>query len=201
MDNIKPMFNGDRLSIQVGGNTRRGVGGTYSGTRGGLGDIVVLPPANTKSTFPEQALIHEIGHMESNVQHQEGLRADDSSNYDTPQQKGREEAFADDYRVNHWHPDPRTVRALPATSQQLQNAPGYEHEDVWVGKKGFGKRGHKAYLEARTTPIQRDVDRAKWKRKSRGYYQAPLDGNYNGGLAAGDRNGVFGTPPKWVTLP
>lgn len=199
MDNIKPMFNGDKLSIEVGEkNGGRNAGGTYSGNRGGLGKITVLPAAKTSNTFPEQALLHELGHMESNVQHQEGLRADDSSAYETPQQRGREEAFADDYKATHWRPDPREQRRAP-DSREMTPHSAYEHEDTWTKKKGFGKRGHKAYLEARTTPIQKDVERARWERKSRGYYQAPLDGNYNGGMAAGDRNGIFGTAPQWVT--
>lgn len=87
-----------------------------------------------------QTLLHELGHYKSaKVEH------NDSANYRTPVQRGKEEAFADDNEKERWRPDPRDVRK--GTSKPPRGA--YENEGAFQGLGG--KKAHVPYVKARQT--------------------------------------------------
>lgn len=86
-----------------------------------------------------QTLLHELGHWASNRQGRE------SAWYDTPTQRGKEEAFADDNMAERWRPDPRDVR------KGVSKPPGFGYE-MDTNFQGLGGAvAHKAYIKARRT--------------------------------------------------
>lgn len=104
-----------------------------------------------------QTLMHEMGHSRSYSEMTE------HSSRETPSKKGQEEAFADDYMMAHFRPDPRELRRAGAKGADSSRstiavpAPAYEYEGAFTSQKNYGgKTAHRAYMKARTTPIQKD---------------------------------------------
>lgn len=157
-----PIHTGSRIS---GG--RRGqpaAAGAYvnqrnaQGIQGAHGEIHLSGEADT----PEregQTLLHELGHWRSN-------RLWTPHSYvDTPAQRGKEEAFADENMLTRWRPDPRDVHR--GTSQPP--SPSYESESAHQGIGG--QKSHTAYLKARKTPLvsQARIREAKASYKDAAY--------------------------------
>lgn len=105
-----------------------------------------------------QNLMHELGHYRSSL-----VDYTEHANPDTPVDRGREEAFADENMMSRWRPDPREVRRFPNPRHHVPH-PSYEYELAFKGMGG--KKAHKAYLKARTSPIQKDLESARHAAKN-----------------------------------
>lgn len=144
---------GFHLSIRTGvsgiSGGRRGqpeAAGAYinqrnaQGIQGAHGEIHLSGTADTAEK-EGQTLLHELGHWRSN-------RAWTSHSYvDTPANRGKEEAFADDNMMSRWRPDPRDVRRGKSEAP----SPSYESESAHQGIGG--KKSYSAYIKARQTPL------------------------------------------------
>lgn len=159
MSELAPREEDDGLTIHTGADLN--AAGDYSRQYWGQGRVRIgthRPSTYSKGkgwgradlhTSEEEGgktLMHELGHAQSAMAYTK------SSYYDTPTQRGKEEALADDNEVKRFRPDPRDVRA----GRSKPVAPVYEHEQAHQGIGGA--RSHAAYLKARTTPI---VQRAR----------------------------------------
>lgn len=163
VSDIQPQFNGDKLHINLGGpGIPRNATGSYQRGSYGAGQGTIRLDSYGGEKSASQTLMHELGHHRSAT-----VDFNESSNYDTPQRKGQEEAYADDYMVRHWRPDPRDVRKDPRDRSNSPH-PSYEFEGSWTDKKGYGKKGHKAYLAARQEPNVLEADNKRWKARSAG---------------------------------
>jgi hypothetical protein len=171
------------LKIATGRNLSDiGATGTYSqGSDYGRGQISL--GEQEKEHAAGQSLIHEMGHYRSaNIEH--------TNAYETPTQKGKEEARADDNLVERWRPDPRDLRRGSRAAAKVERIEGdqekdqvyrkelrglkenaalskpampvYEHQSAFQGSGG--KVAAKAYTRARRTPF---VNRLSGKGGSR----------------------------------
>ena len=86
-------------------------------------------------------LLHELGH------HRSRLEGRDHASYDTPVRVGKEEAFADENKIERFRPDPRDHRA----GRIVPTSNGYESLRAFKGMGG--KTARTAYAKARTTPL------------------------------------------------
>lgn len=143
-------------TFQPGGHSERGL-------------IHVGPHHGQFEEAAAHTLMHEMGHARSKAEH--------TAAYDTPTQRGKEEARADDNMLERFRPDPRDVRRGRAAraverpdpmdplrepgaydwnlhnKRQLGLRPKavYESRGAW---EGYGGRvGHQAYLKARQQPL------------------------------------------------
>lgn len=114
-----------------------------------LGESVAHKPqiAIRKGYETADTPVHEIGH------HVSRTRGTEHSAYDTPERKGREEAFADDYAAVHYQP-PRGEPKHPV---------GLYGDGLPTG--GRTKQFYDAYTAHRTTPIGYDIHGLAGKEK------------------------------------
>lgn len=144
-------YNGDKGVIINTGRRMRGMGyvaafyehPSYSHPRG------AISLGRTNEVDEAHNLMHELGHYRSAL-----VVGNEHAIPETPEERGKEEAFADDNMVSRFRPDPRDVRRNRDPLGHVPR-PSYEHEIVWKGAKGMGKKGFKAYNAARTTSIQK----------------------------------------------
>lgn len=109
-------------------------------------------------------LMHEMGHNAS----WRGGRLSALETHRDPSALGAEEGFADDYSRIHDQPDPRD----PPKGYTGQFS-AYESPDTWKsytrgrfpGFRGQARTAHRAYLAARTTPLDKDVQNELYKGK------------------------------------
>lgn len=109
-----------------------------------------------------RSLMHEMGHNASYRMGNESATELGRS----PRALGQEEAFADDYARTHDRPDPRDP---PVGYTGVTSA--YESRDTWKsytrgrfpGMRGQAASAHRAYMEARQTPLDHDVQNVLYK--------------------------------------
>jgi len=146
------------LEIMTGSPMRRGVSGMYHSTRDATYHRGLIEISGEKGEHPPgprsrfdrsvaehqagQTLLHELGHYKSRM-----VENNPSAAYDTPTQRGKEEAVADDNKVTRYRPDPRDVRRWPGFSKTPVGA--YEPSGAFQGLGGAV--AHRAYVKARKT--------------------------------------------------
>jgi hypothetical protein len=181
-EEIRPQFTGDELKIRTDRSMRSA--GTYQKSRAGGHGTIDLDSGYGKGRGNRermgQTLMHELGHARSNYEYTE------HSELDTRAKLGQEEAYADDNMMKRWRPDPRDVRRGASHTP----SPTYEAPDSFKGyqvpaqlsRVTGGKTAHKAYLAARTTPIQRDIRIKQTSRQmAAASHQAQMLGDVGGG--------------------
>lgn len=214
---------GDGPTIHIGGTKRdiglgRVEGGFYqSGRSGGFRHEVFVGAKNHPDYDPEepenfeprtykddeahmrinqqQTLIHELGHHHSNI------TGTEHSTYRTPTQRGAEEAYADDFKDEHFRPDPRDMEALPRGRTLSSLNAGHAY-DAWgsTPKDPYGKSDEDeehfvaSYLNKRQHSLEesktiaarlaevrkREADNPKLFDQAGGHWSAPSETGYGG---------------------
>lgn len=125
----------------IPGATGSGVVGMYNPPKYGVPhtvrvlDRAVVTPEGRSGGSP--TLTHEMGHRDSFI------KGNDSAQYDTPERQGREEAYADDFAVNH-------TRGFG--DKKMTHTPAYPTPQRLVGSRA-GADWERSYRNNRTTPM------------------------------------------------